>query len=92
MPRTAIEDNSRMALRVKPKEKAVLMRAAALERTNLTTFILSNAMQAAQTVIARDERAKLSETDSLRVLELLENPPQPNKKLLRAAQAMPKRR
>jgi len=32
---------------------------------------------------------QLSERDSLRVLELLENPPPPNEKLLAAARALP---
>jgi len=36
-------------------------------------------------------RVKLSRRDSLRVLDLLENPPAPNAKLRRAARAMPDR-
>ncbi len=35
------------------------------------------------------KRLVLSERDSLRVLELLEHPPQPNAKLLAAAKALP---
>jgi uncharacterized protein (DUF1778 family) len=34
---------------------------------------------------------QLSERDSLRVLALLENPPEPNARLLAAAQAVPRR-
>jgi uncharacterized protein (DUF1778 family) len=34
---------------------------------------------------------QLSGRDSLRVLDLLENPPKPNRKLLAAARALPKR-
>jgi uncharacterized protein (DUF1778 family) len=34
------------------------------------------------------ERIKLSERDSLRVLELLENPPEPNERLRRAAESL----
>jgi uncharacterized protein (DUF1778 family) len=36
-------------------------------------------------------RLRLSGRDSLRVLNLLENPPAPNAKLLAAARALPKR-
>jgi len=36
--------------------------------------------------------AELSHRDSLRVLDLLENPPKPNAKLVSAAKALPKRR
>lgn len=89
MPRAMIEDNSRVALRIRPDDKATLMRAVALERTDLTAFVLQNALRAAKAVIEQAERVRLSERDSLRVLELLENPPEPNAKLLAAAHAMP---
>lgn len=89
MPRAIIRDNNRMALRIRPDDKATLMRAVALENTDLTDFVIKNALKAAKSVIDQYERVKLSERDSLRVLELLENPPAPNAKLLAAAQAMP---
>jgi uncharacterized protein (DUF1778 family) len=89
MPRAALEDNSRVAMRVRPDDKAKLMRAVALLQTDLTDFILRNALLAADSVIEEAERVSLSERDSLRVLELLENPPEPNARLLAAAQALP---
>ena len=91
MPRTAVEDNSRMSLRIRPEEKALLLRAVALKHTDLTDFVLSHALLAAKAVIEEADRVQLSERDSLRVLELLENPPRPNAKLLVAARALPKR-
>ena len=90
MPRPAIDDNSRLAIRLKPAEKAVLMRAAAIQRTNLTSFILNTAIQAAQTAIDLAEQVNLSEKDSLRVMALIESPPLPNEKLIAAARALPK--
>ena len=89
MPKAMIEHNSRIALRIRPDDKATLMRAVALEQTDMTTFVVKNAMQAAKAVIDQSGLVKLSERDSLRVLELLENPPAPNAKLLAAAQAIP---
>lgn len=89
MPRTAIQDNSRMSLRIRPDDKALLMRAVAYEHTDLTDFVLRNAMQAARAVIAQAERVLLSERDTLRVLDVLENPPRPIAKLLAAAKALP---
>ena len=68
----------------------VEQRQAALERTNLTAFILSTAMEAAQSAIDRAERITLSERDSLRVLDLLENAPAPNARLKAAARALPR--
>jgi uncharacterized protein (DUF1778 family) len=92
MPRIAVEANSRMSLRIRTEEKALLMRAVALNSTDLTDFVLRHALLAAKAVIDEADRVRLSERDSLRVLDLLENPPAPNAKLLAAARALPKRR
>jgi uncharacterized protein (DUF1778 family) len=89
MPRIAVEDNSRLSLRIAAADKAVLLRAAALQNTDLTDFIIRHGVKAAREVIKQAERMPLSERDSLRVLELLENPPPPNEKLLAAARALP---
>jgi len=86
MPRRASEGH-RVELRVKPEDKAVLSRAAALEHTDLTSFILRKMLPEARAVIERSEKLKLSERDSLKVLDLLESPPAPNAKLRRAARA-----
>ena len=92
MPRLAIEDNSRMSLRIPAVEKALLLRAAALRRTDLTDFVRQHSLNAARAVIQESERLELSERDSLRVLAMLENPPKPNAKLLAAAKSLPKRK
>jgi uncharacterized protein (DUF1778 family) len=90
MPRLAVEDNNRMSLRIPAREKAVLLRAAALRSTDLTDFVRRHSLKAALDVIREAEHLKLSARDSLRVLKLLENPPAPNAKLLAAAKALPK--
>ena len=89
MPRVAVEDNSRMSLRIRAEDKAILLRAVALKRTDLTDFVIRHAVRAAKAVIDEADRVQLSERDSLRVLDLLENPPAPNARLLAAAQALP---
>ena len=91
MPRTAVEDNSRISVRIRAEEKTLLLRAVALQHTDLTDFVVKNALRAAKSVIADAEHVKLSERDSLRVLDLLEHPPTPNAKLLAAARALPHR-
>jgi uncharacterized protein (DUF1778 family) len=78
-----------MSFRIRPEEKVLLVRAAAHAQTDLTTFVLRNAVQAARTVIAEAERVALSERDSLRVLDVLDEPPLPNAKLMAAAAALP---
>ena len=92
MPRLAIEDNSRMSIRIPAGEKAVLLRAAALRRTDLTDFVRQHSLNAARAVIQESERLELSERDSLRVLTMLENPPKPSAKLLAAAKSLSKRK
>lgn len=89
MPRVAVEDNSRMSLRIRAEEKAILLRAVALKHTDLTEFVIRHAMRAARAVIQEADRVQLSERDSLRVLALLEHPPAPNARLLAAARALP---
>ena len=90
MPRAAIKDNCRVALRVRTADKALIMRAVALAQTDMTDFILRTALREARRVIEEHERVKLSLRDSRRVLDLLENPPAPNAKLRKAARALPK--
>jgi uncharacterized protein (DUF1778 family) len=90
MPRAVVEDNKRMNLRVRPEQKAALVRAAALRNADLTDFVLQPALREARRVIAEAERINLSGRDSLKVLQLLENPPAPNARLRAAIAAMPK--
>lgn len=90
MPRAAVEESERMNIRVKPEVKARLVRAAALRHTDLTEFVTRTALREAEAVIEAAEHIKLSERDSLLVLDLLENPPVPNAKLRAAIAAMPK--
>lgn len=87
MPRSADETSSRLELRIPADDKAVIARAAALEHMDLTSFVLRTILPRARAVISRTERIKLSERDTLMVLDLLENPPPPTDRLIRAAKA-----
>ena len=85
MPATAAPRVERIELRATTAEKRLLAAAAAHERLDLTSFIMRNALPAAQEVMDRAERIVLSERDSERVLALLENPPEPTPALMEAA-------
>jgi uncharacterized protein (DUF1778 family) len=89
MPRVAVDDNQRMNIRLKPEQKATLVRAAALRNTDLTDFVLGPALREARAVIEESERIVLSARDSLAVLNLLEHPPAPNARLRAAIAALP---
>jgi uncharacterized protein (DUF1778 family) len=75
----------RIELRTTKEEKRLLASAAAYERLDVTSFIMRNMLPTARDVVDRAERIVLSERDSRRVLELLENPPKPAAALVAAA-------
>lgn len=75
----------RIELRTTPDEKQLLTAAAAHERLDVTSFIMRTTLPVAREVMERVGRVSLSERDTLRVLDLLENPPPPTPALLAAA-------
>ena len=75
----------RIELRATREEKRLLSTAAAHERLDVTNFILRSVLPTAHEVLERAERIVLTERDTLRVLELLDNPPEPTPALLAAA-------
>lgn len=91
MPQIPVENNDRMSLRIASEEKALLMRAAALQHTNLTEFVVRHVVSVAKKIIDENERLELTEKDSLHILELLDDPPAPNDKLMAAAFLLPKK-
>jgi uncharacterized protein (DUF1778 family) len=72
MPRIPVEHNSRMSFRIRAEEKALLLRAVALNHTDLTNFVLRHALRAAKAVIEEAGRVRLSGRGNLRVMDLLE--------------------
>jgi len=72
MPRIPVEHNSRMSFRIWAEEKALLLRAVALNHTDLTNFVLRHALRAAKAVIEEAGRVRLSGRGNLRVMDLLE--------------------
>ena len=84
MPRV-LTDGGRVELRLRPEDKATLTRAAAIKRLDLTAYILGNVLPQAEADISEAEHVTLSERDSIRVLDLLENPPAAPERLVRAA-------
>lgn len=85
MAQTLPNRDDRIELRTTQDEKRLLTAAAAHERLDVTSFIMRAALPVARDVVERAEHISLSERDSLRVLDLLENPPASTPALLAAA-------
>ena len=85
MPTASTRRDDRIELRASREQKRILAAAAAYERLDLTSFVMRAALPAAEEIVARNERIVLSARDSLRILELLENPPKPTAALMAAA-------
>ena len=88
MPTSSPARVDRIELRASREEKRILAAAAAYERLDLTTFVMRMALPAAEEVVARHERIRLSARDSAQVLELLEHPPKPTAALVAAAKRL----
>ena len=76
-------DSSRINLRASPEAKAMIERATALMGTTVSAFMIQNAYEAAQKLVAEWETITLSDCDRDAFLAALENPPEPNAVLKR---------
>ncbi len=85
----AIQEVARINMRINESDKQAIMRAAQLENTNLTEFMIRHSTISARKVIEEHERIRLSEADTLLVMDLLDNPPKPNEKLKAAMASLP---
>jgi uncharacterized protein (DUF1778 family) len=85
MPAISSAREDRIELRATKEEKQLLATAAAYERLDLTGFIMRTVLPAAREVVDPAERNVLTKRDTVRVLELLENPPKPTPALIAAA-------
>lgn len=84
-----VADSKRMNLRISPKAKARLVRAAALRNTDLTNFVTQTALREADAVIEAEALVRLSGRDHARVMALLDAPPSPNARLKAVIASLP---
>lgn len=74
----------RLGFRVDEPTKALIERAALLERRKLTDFCMTALTEAARRTIAAHETIMLSERDRTIFFDTLVNPPAPSERLQRA--------
>ena len=72
--RTATKE-SRISVRVKPAEKSLIARAARLRQTTLTEFVLENALQAANHLLAEEKQFEMTPEQFKRFCRALDHPP-----------------
>ena len=80
MPTTKAK-KSRLDLRIDQEQKELLERAASLRGLSLSSYLLSNSIEAATKDIESHEKLVLSDNDRDLFLSLMENPPEPNQAL-----------
>ena len=77
----------RITARVTPDVQALLAKAAALMGiSSINSFVLSSAIEKAQSIMEREETLKLSKQDSMLFLEALDKPTMANAKLAKVFQ------
>lgn len=76
-----IAKQDRIGARVPHEVYETLCRAAELTGATVNQFLVQSALKEAQAVIEREDIIRLSPRDWNWLLELIENPPQPNAKL-----------
>ncbi|WP_437621745.1 DUF1778 domain-containing protein [Sorangium sp. So ce1151] len=77
----------RIELRATVEEKQLLKSAATYERTDVTAFVMRKMLPVAREIVNCEEGIQLSGRDIQRVLAVLDNPPRPTPRLLKAARA-----
>ena len=78
---------ARLEVRVSVAQKSLLQRAAVLSGRTLSEFVVASAQDAACRVIAEHESIRLSREEQSAFVQALLQPPAPNARLKRAAEA-----
>lgn len=74
---------NRLDIRISQKDKETLELAAASKRVSLSSYILSAVMERAEDDLDRERRIELSRQSWNQVMDLVDNPPEPNEALRR---------
>lgn len=77
----------RLEMRLPPKEKGLLARAAQIEGVKLSQFLLVPALKRARKVIAEAEQISTTAKGYKNVLDALAKPPKPTEALISAMRA-----
>jgi len=73
--------DERIDFRANTDQKTILERAAEIKHVSLSSYVLTSSLKQAQIDLAENETLTLSNRDRNLVMELLDNPPEPNEAL-----------
>jgi len=82
-PRQPGAKETRISVRIKPAQKAIIARAAQLRHTTLTDFVLENALQAASQLVAEETHFEMTPEQFRRFCRALDAPPAKNLRAMR---------
>jgi uncharacterized protein (DUF1778 family) len=77
--------SARLEARVSRETKALCERAARIQGSTLTEFVVNSAVEAAKRTVRENEFVELTQRDRMAFVEALLNAPAPNARLRRAA-------
>jgi len=83
----SVVNNERITARVSEQIKQTLMAAADLTGATLNQFLVQSALEKAENIIEKDKLIHLSHKDAQCFFDALENPPEPNAKLINAVKS-----
>ena len=83
---TTTPKRERLEARITSEQKALFQRAADLSGRTLTDFVVASTQAAAEEIVRDREVIVLSPSDSIRFVEALLAPPEPNEHLRAAAE------
>lgn len=73
---------TRISVRIKPAQKALIARAARLRGATVTQFVLENALHAASQLVAEEKRFEMTRQQFKRFCRALDAPPAKNLKAM----------
>jgi uncharacterized protein (DUF1778 family) len=73
---------TRISVRIKPAQKALIVRAARLRQTTLTEFVLETALQAASQLVAEEKHFEMTPEQFKQFCRALDAPPAKNLKAM----------
>ena len=85
-PRTRTARVERLEARVSRETKALCQKAAKIQGSTLTEFVVNSAVEAARRTVRESEFLELTQRDRLAFVEALLNAPTPNARLQKAAE------